>query len=34
MASLGEGHGVAPPATLLVRLDRRFAEIFGGPEGS
>jgi lincosamide nucleotidyltransferase len=34
MSSLGERHGVAPPATLLVRLDRRFAEIFGGLEGS
>jgi lincosamide nucleotidyltransferase B/F len=34
MLSLGERHGVAPSATLLVRLDRRFAEIFGGLEGS
>jgi len=34
MSSLGKRHGVAPPATLLVRLDRRFAEIFGGLEGS
>jgi lincosamide nucleotidyltransferase len=36
MSSLEERHGVAPPAALLVRLDRRFAEIFGapGPEGS
>ena len=34
MSSLGERHGVSPPATLLVRLDRRFAEIFGGLEGS
>jgi lincosamide nucleotidyltransferase B/F len=36
MASLGERHGVTPPAALLVRLDRRFAETFGapGPEGS
>jgi hypothetical protein len=28
-ASLGEG--VAPPAALLVRLDRRFAETFSAP---
>jgi lincosamide nucleotidyltransferase len=28
MASLAKRHGVAPPTALLVRLDRRFAEIF------
>ena len=33
MASLGERHGVFPPATLLVRLDRRFSETFGALEG-
>jgi lincosamide nucleotidyltransferase len=33
MASLEDGHGVVPPATLLVRLDRRFSEIFGTPGG-
>ena len=31
MASLGEGQDVAPPAALLVRLDRRFAETFSAP---
>jgi lincosamide nucleotidyltransferase len=36
MASLGERHGLVPPAALLVRLDRRFAETFSvpGPERS
>jgi lincosamide nucleotidyltransferase B/F len=36
MASLGERHGVALQASLLGRLDRRFAETFSatGPEGS
>ena len=36
MASLGKTHGVALPASLLERLDRRFAETFSstGPEGS
>jgi len=31
MASLAERHGVCPPAALLRRLDRRFAEIFSAP---
>jgi predicted nucleotidyltransferase len=36
MASLAQKQGVAPPASLLKRLDRRFAETFSapGPEGS
>jgi lincosamide nucleotidyltransferase B/F len=34
MASLGKRHGVVPPAPLLERLDLRFAETFGGPEGA
>jgi lincosamide nucleotidyltransferase len=36
MASLGKRHGVGPPAPLLERLDRRFAETFSatGTEGS
>ena len=36
MSSLAERHGIALPATLLVRLDRRFAWIFDAPglEGS
>jgi lincosamide nucleotidyltransferase len=36
MSSLAQRHGLSPPAALLVRLDRRFAETFGapGPEGS
>jgi lincosamide nucleotidyltransferase len=36
MSSLAERRGVAPPAALLVRLDRRFAGIFDAPglEGS
>jgi lincosamide nucleotidyltransferase B/F len=33
MSSLADRHGVAPPAALLVRLDRRVAEILAGPEG-
>jgi lincosamide nucleotidyltransferase B/F len=33
MASLGKRHGVVPPAPLLERLDLRFVETFGGPEG-
>jgi lincosamide nucleotidyltransferase len=31
MSSLAESHGVTLPTTLLVRLDRRFAETFGAP---
>jgi lincosamide nucleotidyltransferase B/F len=31
MSSLAQRHGVAPPAALLVRLDRRFAETFSAP---
>jgi hypothetical protein len=36
MESLGKRHGVALPASLFERLDRRFAEAFSdpGPEGS
>jgi lincosamide nucleotidyltransferase len=36
MTSLGKRHGVALPASLLKRLDRRFAETFSAPgsEGS
>jgi lincosamide nucleotidyltransferase len=34
MSSLADRHDAAPPAALLVRLDRRFAEIFSGVEGS
>jgi hypothetical protein len=30
MSSLGESRGLTLPATLLRRLDRRFAEIFSG----
>ncbi|MBA3616204.1 MAG: hypothetical protein M3491_10760 [Actinomycetota bacterium] len=32
MSSLANRHGVAPPAALLVRLDRRFAETFSGAD--
>jgi predicted nucleotidyltransferase len=31
MSSLAERHGVAPPASLLKRLDRRCAETFSAP---
>jgi hypothetical protein len=31
MASLAQRHGVVSPAALLVRLDRRCAEIFSSP---
>jgi lincosamide nucleotidyltransferase len=34
MSSLADRHDAAPPAALLARLDRRFAEIFSGVEGS
>jgi lincosamide nucleotidyltransferase len=36
MESLGKRHGVALPASLFERLDRRFAEAFSdpSPEGS
>jgi hypothetical protein len=34
MASLGQRHGVVLSASLLERLDRRFADNFSGPAGS